>query len=153
MTIVDAQQVQKPDRRASHLFAHPLAAPLAVGIAAVSALALVSARNPHVQGSFFVCPFHAATGLDCPGCGATRGLYELVHGNLVAMADCNLLLALALPFLALRYVQWTGVRAGRFRPRMTLAKPRWIIAFGIVVIAFWVVRNLPGVPFLSAGIG
>jgi hypothetical protein len=125
------------------------------GVAAASALVLtaIAARNPYAASSFPTCPLHAATGLDCPGCGATRGLYELMHGDVIAMADNNLLLLLAVPFLLWRYVRWTALRAGAVAPRTTLAAPWVLIAFAALVVVYGVVRNLPGVPFLPAGLG
>ncbi len=57
----------------------------------------------------WLCPFHEATGLPCPGCGLTRGMSALAHGDvkaavvwhpftpLFALAALHMLLALVLP--------------------------------------------------------
>lgn len=39
-----------------------------------------------------VCLFHAMTGLDCPGCGATRAAYQLLHGHLLRALRDNALI-------------------------------------------------------------
>jgi hypothetical protein len=153
MTTDLSDQATLAPSRVRRLVAHPLAAPVVVGVAALGVLAVVAARNPNVAGSYPICPFHAMTGLDCPGCGATRGLYELVNGNVIGVADSNLLLAVALPFLVWRYLRWTAVRAGRAQPIARLAPPFVLIAVVVLVVAFWIVRNIPGVQFLPAGVG
>ena len=43
------------------------------------------------------CPFHEATGLLCPGCGATRALAALLHGHLTEGLHQNALFVLLLP--------------------------------------------------------
>src|SRR5258708_38294942 len=35
--------------------------------------------SPTERGFYPVCPFHALSGLQCPGCGGTRALFEVVH--------------------------------------------------------------------------
>lgn len=30
-----------------------------------------------------ICPFHALTGLYCPGCGGTRAFYAFIHGHFI----------------------------------------------------------------------
>jgi hypothetical protein len=127
-------------------------APAAVVGAAASVAALLAVRDPNTTGLYPACPFRALTGMDCPGCGALRGIHALTQGDVVAAADSNLLLVLALPFLAWRWVSWTGQRAGRLQ--RTWSAPGWsLMVLAMIVLAFWVVRNVPGVPFLAAGSG
>ena len=40
--------------------------------------------EPGKTGFFPSCPFRALTGFNCPGCGTTRALHQLLHGNVVA---------------------------------------------------------------------
>ncbi len=59
-------------------------------------LAFVYSFNPSTHGFYPTCLFHQLTGLNCPGCGATRSLYALLHGNLsIALRD-NALFVLSL---------------------------------------------------------
>ena len=37
--------------------------------------------DPALTPFYPQCAFHRLTGLNCPGCGATRGLYALLHGR------------------------------------------------------------------------
>ena len=51
------------------------------------------------------CTFYKTTGLYCPGCGATRSLYSLLHADLAQAFAYNPLFILALPFLFLVFVR------------------------------------------------
>jgi len=101
------------------------------------------------QHSFhYVCPFKAMTGLDCPGCGITRACAALAHGNIVRAADHNLLFVALLPVLAYGWVIWLFA-AMRGKP-MPTPSSKFLYGLLIVTLIFWVVRNIPGVPFLAS---
>lgn len=89
------------------------------------------------------CPIHAATGFFCPGCGAARSLYALLHGHLAEAMDANLLVVALLPALAALGVLLfaDAVRDNRVRD---LRLPSWA-AFGLVAVVtlFTILRNLP----------
>ena len=69
--------------------APPLAlfAGVVLGMAALGAGAVVFFFNPATHGFYPVCVFHQLTGLNCPGCGGTRSVYALLHGNIRARAE------------------------------------------------------------------
>src|SRR3954469_4662288 len=70
-------------------------APIATACLALAGLAYTAGHDPNVSGSVFpACPFHAATGLWCPGCGMTRATYALLHGDLGAALSANVFLPL-----------------------------------------------------------
>lgn len=93
------------------------------------------------------CPFHRATGLDCPTCGGMRAAGSLLHGDVASALDHNaaaVLLGVAWLCLAGRYLL---ARAFPVTPR---ADP----TLGFVVAAFlgWgIVRNLPGLDYFGSG--
>lgn len=92
--------------------------------------------NPADTVLFPPCPFHWATGLYCPGCGASRAVHLLLHGRLIAAFNMNPLLVLSLPFLA----------ALLLRPRW--AYLTWVPWFAAaMLVAFGILRNLPVWPF------
>ena len=99
------------------------------------------------DGSFFPpCPFHHLTGLYCPGCGSLRAVHQLLHGNLAAAFGLNPLMVLSLPFLGYclispRVAALTKRAKGGFIPAF------WIWSILIVIILFWILRNLPFYPF------
>lgn len=89
------------------------------------------------------CLFHKLTGLDCPGCGATRAAWHALHGHFYTALTFNPLLVLLVPILL-----WAAARAFARdvlgRPGRGAPVPWWsgYVLLGIVV-GFTVVRNLP----------
>jgi hypothetical protein len=119
-----------------------------LGATAVGAGAMVFFFNPSTHGFYPVCMFHQLTGWNCPGCGMTRGLYALLHGNVRLALKDNALLVLALVGLAF----WGGqfiVRKFRQQPARFYISPKLVIAFGILAVVFGVLRNLPGFSWLA----
>ena len=57
-------------------------------------------RDPHVGGSWGICP-SAAMGFWCPGCGGLRAVNDLTHGEFVSAASSNLLLVVLMPLAVL----------------------------------------------------
>ena len=126
-----------------------LAPVLAVSVAGLAAGALLYVVDPNQPGHYPTCPFLALTGLYCPGCGALRATHDLLHGDLTGALARNPLAVLAVPYLVLAFVTWVLRRTGRPAPRSTQL-PAWTIwALLVLVLAFGVLRNLPGFAFLS----
>lgn len=93
-----------------------------------------------------LCPFHAATGLQCPLCGGLRSVQALAGGHVAAAFHANALFIASLPMLLLLWLDAMR-RARDGRPRRAL--PRWAApALVAVALVFTVVRNLPGEAFL-----
>ncbi len=101
--------------------------------------------DPTRYGFYPVCAFHQTTGLWCAGCGATRALYQLLHGHLLMALRYNPLLIISLPLLA-----WFAVRQlTRYAKDQSCSvniQPRWLWFALVLLLAFTVVRNLPGIP-------
>jgi Protein of unknown function (DUF2752) len=119
-----------------------------LGIAAGSVfLFLFNPSSPSNQIPFPVCPFFALTGFACPGCGTTRGLHLLLHGNVVAAFRFNPLMMVLLPCLLYALVRHTNaVMRGRpIKGNQLNAKYIWLLFF--VVLSFWIIRNTPFYPF------
>jgi hypothetical protein len=126
----------------------------ALAVAAVSGAALAAAAtlwavDPNQPGHYPTCPFLATTGLYCPGCGALRATHDLLHGDVSGALARNPLAVLAVPYLVLAFVTFVLRSTGRPAPRST-SLPAWVIwALLAVVLAFTVLRNLPGFSLLS----
>ncbi len=122
---------------------------VALWVSLTGAAAYLFYFDPGHTGFFPVCPFRALTGFTCPGCGTTRGLHQLLHGNVQTAFEFNPLLAITLPVLAyLLFLFTKAVLTGRPMPSLVLPrKYGWLVT--ALVLSFWVLRNTPVYPFRS----
>jgi len=112
-------------------------------LAVLAAAAFLYAVSPAQLPGWVHCPFHALTGLYCPGCGTLRALHELLHARILSAVELNPLTMFLLPFLAYPLLSnvMLAVR-GRRLPHVTLPPAvGWLLV--VVVLLFWVLRNIP----------
>lgn len=128
-------------------WAVPLAALGCVGVGI--AYALVSDPTRSDPDAAPTCLLKLTTGLDCPGCGGTRALWYVLHGDLPAAARHHFLFIFALPFLAWLFVAWAGNRAFGWKLPEVQFSPKVVGMFLAAWGVFSVVRNLPWAPFTS----
>lgn len=115
-----------------------------VGAAAVLVwLVFIYAFDPENGGGFLPCPFHWLTDLHCPGCGAQRAMHDLLHGRPGEAIGHNAALVASIPLLG---IQWA---IGRWWGRSPAHDNRVVLAWGVALIAWGVVRNLPGFEVLA----
>ena len=92
------------------------------------------------------CLLKLTTGLDCPGCGGTRALWYLLHGDLPAAARHHFLFVFALPFLRVplrRLGRDAGVRLAAARAAAQLDGDGGFLAA-------WLAFSVPAQPALGA---
>jgi hypothetical protein len=122
----------------------------AAGICATG-FALLYSVNPNLADNPYPrCALKAITGIDCPGCGGTRAMYSLLHGDLAGAADHNILVFLIVPvmlYLLARYV------LNLFDVQLPAPRMNRAMAWGLVValLAFTVLRNTSIAPFAYLG--
>ena len=91
------------------------------------------------------CFFHELTGLYCPGCGVQRSFHALLNGHILIAIDYNLLFILFLPLIIFFILAFS---LGRKHPATSfIYKPIFSFTVVIVVVSFWVLRNIPVTPF------
>ncbi|WP_207312073.1 DUF2752 domain-containing protein [Lentzea alba] len=119
-------------------------APLITFAAGVAGAAVLLVVDPNKPGNLLPkCPFNWLTGLNCPGCGATRMVHALLHGDVVAAWHYNaVLLVLGVPLAVWLFARWTKDRwTGERR-----SVPKSVGVAVLVVAAVWGVgRNLAGI--------
>ncbi len=115
------------------------------------ATAFLFAVDPSRHAVYPQCFLYRATGLYCAGCGATRALYALLHGRVLAALHDNALFVALLPFLlaAGGVYAWKSWRANAWAE--TRVEGRLLARAGaalfLLALVFMVARNLPGPAF------
>ena len=112
-----------------------------------TALYFLYVFNPASSTFYVPCPFHALTGLYCPGCGSLRAIHQLLHGHMAAAFGLNPLMILSLPFLGYCFLSYCliGIR-GRSLPDVFVPPLSIWIYLGVVLL-FWIIRNISWYPF------
>ncbi len=105
-------------------------------------MATLGLRDPRVAKLYPACPIRQHLGILCPGCGATRALAALLHGDLLQALRLNPLTTLLLP-LALLYVASLLRRLWHDDPHPFPRIPRVVTCtLFALASAFTIVRNL-----------
>ena len=122
-----------------------------LAIAGIGAIALgagiVWYFDPTQNAIFPACPLYKTTGFACPGCGLTRGLHALLHGDIVTALDFNALIPLFLLIFGYLFASLVSVA---IRGRGIIQLERNLIVLWVLVgilLLFGVLRNLPFYPF------
>ncbi len=111
------------------------------------ALGYVGLVDPHSSTSLYPqCLFKLLTGWNCPACGGLRMTHDLLHGDLAASINDNVFLLVGIPILAV----WFLFR--RFTSRRSFPVAMSVMV-ALSVIAWTVLRNLPGFPLLPTVLG
>ena len=115
---------------------------LGTGAVVAGGLAYIGLADPHRLNFLFPgCPFHAVTGLFCPGCGGLRMVHDVLNGDLGAAVVDNLVALIGLPLL----LAWILFRRKSEKPWLTPVSGAVIIT---IAVTWTVVRNLPGFPLV-----
>ena len=100
---------------------------------AVEILCIVDPRTVNILPK---CIFYQLTSLHCPGCGNTRALYHLIHGEFLLSVRNNCLLIPAIILLTILMIF----------PKLALKKSICYTVLAITVL-FFILRNIPMYPF------
>jgi hypothetical protein len=121
---------------------------LVLSVLGIAAVYVLYTFNPAKSAFYAPCPFHALTGLYCPGCGSLRALHHLLHGHWVTAFGLNPLMVLSLPFLGYSFLSYvTGGIRGQSLPTVFVPAIFIWIYLGIILL-FLVLRNISSYPFL-----
>jgi hypothetical protein len=117
--------------------------PVAMLVAGVLAIVVIlQVANPFAEDSALPpCLFHWLTHLYCPGCGVTRALYALLHGDIALAFRMNAMAMLAIPLMPAMLLK--SLRPGHLLLDRALDARIWLV----LVLSFFVLRNIPLAPF------
>jgi hypothetical protein len=100
--------------------------------------------HPADDGGLVLCPFRAATGIPCPGCGLTRSFCAMGKGDVSRAFELHALGPVLFVVAGLLWLRSAAVLAGAgdFVTRVDQALVRWkaLQIGGVVLIAVWVMR-------------
>lgn len=117
-------------------------APVSVGFGAALAAGYVTVNDPMRSGWFLPCPLRELTGWSCPGCGMTRAVHHLLHGDVIESVQLNLFAPVVVALLGLVWVAWLC----RDTLGLTVRRPQLPVAATPVVLlgllVYGVARNL-----------
>lgn len=111
-------------------------------VAAVAAVVIYFTLNPSTH-LFPRCPFLTVTGWQCPGCGSQRAVHALLHGDVAGAWRFNAALVAFLPVIAVMlFAELNRRRLPRLYRRVNSLPV--VVACGVVLVAWWVLRNVFG---------
>ncbi|MBK9249805.1 MAG: DUF2752 domain-containing protein [Ignavibacteria bacterium] len=93
------------------------------------------------------CPFFWATGYYCPGCGTTRGLHRLLHGDFIGALHANILMIVTVPYILYSFISYLFLNILSKNLPPIIFKPIVVQLLAAFTIVFWLVRNIPVYPF------
>ncbi len=110
---------------------------------------MLATFSPEEPGHYPSCPFLLISGLYCPGCGSLRATHAMLHGDFGTAFDRNPLAVVLLPIVLVSWVAW-GLRLLGFNAWHPSRVPvGWIWGLLVLVLGFWIARNVPGWTWLS----
>jgi hypothetical protein len=105
--------------------------------------------DPESISLFPSCPFHSITGLYCPGCGSQRAIHDLLHANFLAAFSHNPLISLGVLTGCYKALLWLRYPDSRKAPNNLLYHKNTPWAILILIMSFWILRNVPGFSYLQ----
>jgi hypothetical protein len=100
--------------------------------------------DPASVSLFPRCPFNLLTGLECPGCGSQRAIHHLLNLELFAAFRANALVVISIPYIliGIYFGLADNVSERMVRLRIMLFGTRAIYVVLVIIITFWIVRNV-----------
>ena len=96
------------------------------------------------------CLFFRATGLYCPGCGSGRAVAAVFRGDLPRAFGYNpMLFLLGIPALGVFLHEYLRLVFPGMGLRPVMLSQRASVGSMILVIAYWVLRNIPALSILA----
>ena len=110
-------------------------------------LSLYFFYNPEETLLFPKCPFYLATGLHCPGCGSQRAFHNILNGNILEGLRYNYLLLLVFSVLIYNTFLYYINKFSNQEYKNIFHNSKVTISILVIVILYWILRNIPIYPF------
>ena len=103
--------------------------------------------NPSEFDIFPKCPLFVTTGFYCPGCGSQRATHYLLHFNLEGVLQQNILYFFGILFIGY-HVTITNLNLFLKKKIYNYVyHPKTPFIILMIIILFWILRNLTFYPF------
>lgn len=103
--------------------------------------------NPSDVNYLPKCPLFITTGLYCPGCGSQRATHHLLNLNFIGIVQQNVLYILGGFFIIYHLSVISINKLFRKTYYNVVYHPKTPIIVLIIVILFWILRNISVYPF------
>ena len=103
--------------------------------------------NPSNVNFMPKCPLYATTGIYCPGCGSQRALHDILHLNFKGVIRHNLLFLVGILVLIYHFTIEGLLFFTNRKVNNLLYHPKTPIILLVLIIIYWVLRNIPIYPF------
>ncbi|WP_457611088.1 DUF2752 domain-containing protein [Lutibacter sp.] len=103
--------------------------------------------NPSNVNFFPKCPLYVTTGIYCPGCGSQRATHQLLHLNILGVLQQNILYFFGVLLIGYHLIVTSLNLFFKKHIYNYLYHPKTPIIILIIVIVFWILRNIPYYPF------
>jgi hypothetical protein len=103
--------------------------------------------NPSDVNFFPKCPLYVTTGIYCPGCGSQRATHQLLQFNLLGVLQQNILYFAGIILIAYHVIVTSLNLYVKKNIYNYLYHPKTPIIILIIVIIYWILRNIPYYPF------
>lgn len=119
-----------------------------LGLSAVLLGIYLYFHSPFNKNIYPRCIFRILFKLYCPGCGATRATYELLHGNIILAFRYNPLYILSIPFMIYLVLLLIDININDkpLLPALNLNKYA-VISIFVIIFGYWILRNINLYPF------
>lgn len=102
--------------------------------------------DPADNALFPKCPFLSLTNLYCPGCGSQRAVHDILQGHIIEGLRHNYLFLLLGMVLSYQFYIFIKFRKGQPTKNL-LHRSKVTRGILILIILFWIFRNIPVFPF------
>ncbi|MCF6168182.1 DUF2752 domain-containing protein [Lutibacter sp.] len=103
--------------------------------------------NPNNVNFFPKCPLYVTTGIYCPGCGSQRATHQLLHLNILGVLQQNILYFFGVLLIGYHLIVISLNLFFKKHIYNYIYHPKTPIIILIIVIVFWILRNIPYYPF------
>lgn len=103
--------------------------------------------NPNEVDFLPRCPFYVFTGYYCAGCGSQRATHQLLNFNIVGVLQQNIFFLFVLLVMVYQLLITLINKYANKKTYNYIHHPKTPIIVLIIVLLFWLLRNIPYYPF------